>query len=244
MKNFYCYIIDDEKEDIKIIEAFIAKIPGLILAGSSTDPEQGLRTILKSNRINILFLDVQMEPISGLEILPQLDKHIQVVLCTSHRKFACQAYEEWPLDYLLKPFSFTRFTQVVRFAEAKLHYSPSIRAHEMDYSYFFVPTGVTGWREKVDFVELLYVTADGETVTFYMVDGTQLTVGKRLSEVYKQLPKNQFLRIHRSHVINIKAVKRIKYGKIVLNNNAKTELAIGTTYAKEVYAWWDDYRLR
>lgn len=242
MKKNYCYIIDDEKEAIEIIKNFLSKVPGLVLEGYSTDPEKGLREILESDRINMVFLDVQMEPISGLDILPQLDRKIQVVLCTSYKKFAWEAYEEWPIDYLLKPFSFPRFMQVIRSAEAKLHFQPSVRAHDLDYSYFFVPTGVTKWMEKVDFKELIYVTADGETSTFFMADGGKLIVGKRIKAIYEALPKNQFLRIHRSHVINLICVKQIKYGKVIMKGS-EVVLDIGPTYAKELYAWWDDYKL-
>jgi|SRR5690606_29009645 len=243
MKHFYCYIIDDNAEDIEIIKTFVKRIPNLILAGYAVDPLKGLRELRKLSAVTILFLDVQMEPLSGLDILPQLDPHIQVVLCTSHKRFAWDAYEDWPIDYLLKPFSFTRFIQVVKSAEAKSHYTPSIRAHNMDYSYFFVPAGTLGWMEKIDFDELLHIAADGECSTFHMDDGRQLSIGTRLSKIYKALPKNQFIRVHRSHVINIKEVRGIRNGKVLLKDAAATEIPIGPTFAEEIYSWRDDYRM-
>jgi len=241
MKTIKCYAIDDDKDFLTILKSFVAKTPRLEWQGAATDPIKGLRHILNQGKdIQLLFLDVQMEPMSGLEIIPQLPKYVKVILCTSYREFACDAFELSVTDYLLKPVSFSRFLGAVAEAEAALNYEPSIFLHTQEYHFFFVRVHNKSRRVLIRFEEITHIVADGDDSAFHMVDGEVIVVGKRLGVICKRLPKASFLRIHHSWVISVRYIKEVAYGKVLLDlpSGQVLELGLGgALYTRDFYSW-------
>jgi len=244
MKTIKCYAIDDDADFLEIIKSHVSKTPRLEWVGSATDPVKGLRKLLDNKEgIQLAFLDVQMEPLSGLELMQQLPKAIKVVLCTSYRDFACDAFELRAIDYLLKPVSFTRFLGSVAEVEAALHYEPTILSYTQDYHFFFVRGHRSRWI-MVRFDRIVYIKADGEVSHFHFSDGSTLAVSRRLGIVYKRLPKKPFARIHRSHIINRDFLVEIRNGKVHLQlpSGGMVELDIGgKKYAEILYQWMDEH---
>lgn len=246
MKTIKCYLMDDEQEAITVIRSFVDKVPRLEAVGGETDPIRGLHELSQRKDVQLVFLDVQMEPLSGLEVMAQLPKDIQVILCTSYREFACDAFELKAVDYLLKPFSFNRFLQAVNSAEAALQYQPSVFAHDLEYHYFFVRTESKGKRILVNFSNINYIKADGEVTHIHLLSGGSVVVSRRIGRVYKRLPRQQFMRIHHSYIVNIARVVGINNGKVLLQgqNMDSDGLPIGSgRYARDLYSWIDDYLL-
>lgn len=247
MKTIKCYAIDDDNNFLEVIKSFVSKTPRLEWVGSSADPIKGLRSLLGNKAgVQLAFIDVQMEPLSGLEIMRQLPKDIKVVLCTSYRDFACDAFDLRAADYLLKPLSFTRFLGAVAEVEADLRYEPSIFSHTQDYHFFFIRTDNKSRRVMIRFDSIVYIEADGEVSHFHFSDGNAITVSRRLGMVYKHLPKNLFARIHRSHIINTQYVKEVRNGIVQLAHPmvSNVELDIGgKNYAGGFYQWMEDHML-
>lgn len=245
MKTIKCYAIDDDADFLQIIKSHVSKTPRLEWVGSATDPVKGLRKLLDNKEgIQLAFLDVQMEPLSGLELMRQLPKAIKVVLCTSYRDFACDAFELRAIDYLLKPVSFTRFLGSVAEVEAALQYEPTILSYTQDYHFFFVCVAHKSRRIMVRFDRIVFVKADGEVSHFHFSDGSTLAVSRRLGIVYQRLPKNPFARIHHSHIINRDFLVEIKNGKVLLQHpsGGVVELDIGgKKYAGDFYRWMDEH---
>ena len=116
MKN--SFIIDDEQPAIDVIECYIKMIPGLQLVGTSTNPLQAIERIRKL-KVDIVFLDIQMDEMNGIDVMKQLDKDIKVVFCTAFSEFAVTSYDLDATDYLMKPIAFERFNKAVQKAIGK-----------------------------------------------------------------------------------------------------------------------------
>lgn len=244
MKTIKCYAIDDDRGFIQVLQTYVAKTARLEWVGSSTDPRKGLKEILsRKSDIRLVFLDVQMEPLSGLELMPQLPRDILVILCTSYREFACDAFELRALDYLLKPVPFNRFLGSISLAEAALRMEPSITSYKQDYDYFFVRVDHKSRKVMVKFDNMTHIDADGEVSHIHLVDGQKVTVSKRLGLIYKRLPKDRFVRVHNSHIINKNHLKETINGKALLLVGDK-ELSIplgGRPYIDEFNRWVDGF---
>lgn len=244
MKKITCYAVDDDEGFLLMLQDYVAKTARLEWVGSSTDPQKGLNEILKrKSDIQLVFLDVQMERLDGWDVMRQLPKDLLVVLCTSYKKFAYKAFDFRPLDFLRKPFKFSRFLNAVSLAEAALHLSPTITSHTQEYHYFFVGGGTKGKRVMVKFDDITHVKADGEVSHIHRLHEPKLTVSQRLGKLEKQLPKSQFVRVHRSHMINKGHVKETGNGKVVVwSEGADVALALGgETYINEFNRWVDAY---
>lgn len=242
MKRIKCYVIDDERAAVSVLENYIHKTAVLQHVGSTTDPKKGLQTVVRSRDIQLVFLDVEMEPINGLELMQQLDPEIQVVLCTAHREFAVDAFDLQALDYLAKPFPYRRFLQAIHRVEAVLNRQPAVIADGTDYHYFFVGLGSKTRRKRVEFANLRYITAEGQLSKFHLVDGETLSVNMRIGHVLQCLPRNLFLRIHQGHVVNMNEVDSCDNGFVTLKGD-NGRLSLGDVYAGDFYAWVDDYML-
>lgn len=235
MKKINVYIADDDVDDTGILVNFIAKKPELRLVGTSTDPVQALWDIPRL-QADLVLLDVQMQPITGLEVLSQLDPRVRVILCTSYREFAVQGYEEFYVDYLVKPCSFPKFVQVVKSAMAKLQYDYIPGKVDLEYSFFFVNEKGKGKMCMIVFDELVAVISLGEQCVFILDDGRQIVCSRRIGKVYKELPKDRFLRVHNEHVIHMQRIKHVANGKVRLQA-LDDALDIGDAFARPFYEW-------
>lgn len=242
MKRIKCYVIDDERAAINVLEHYIHKTAVLQYVGSTTDPKKGLRTLIRSRDIELVFLDVEMEPISGLELMQQLDPKIRVVLCTAHREFAVDAFDLQAADYLAKPFQYSRFLQAVHRVEAELTEQLAAVSEGTDYHYFFVKIGSKTKRKRVEFADLRYIIADKQASILHMLDSETIQVNMRLGNVLQYLPRNLFLRIHQGHAVNMNEVDGCDNGFVILKGDNK-RLSLGDVYARDFYAWVDDYML-
>ena len=107
-----CYIIDDEQPAIKIIENYLKKFPSIELIGTSTNPIKGIEEI-KKNKVELIFLDIQMDEMNGIEVFDHIDPEAKVIFCTAYSEFAVKSYELNAVDYLMKPISFERFEKAI-----------------------------------------------------------------------------------------------------------------------------------
>jgi two-component system, LytTR family, response regulator len=198
--------IDDEPMALEVIKSHSAKIPLLDLKASFTDATLALE-FLRANPVHLIFLDIKMPDISGLEMATLIPKDTMVVFTTAYSEHAVKSFELDAVDYLLKPFSLGRFMK---------SYQKAAELHQLKngptYGALFVKTGVE--QVKIRFEELLYCEAQGNYVCFYSKDQKVLS-RMTLAEAEKLLP-SAFVRSHRSFIINPQHIEKIEKHQVTL----------------------------
>lgn len=223
-----CLIVDDEQSAIDILRAFIEKTPFLTLAGSTTNPVEALG-LLQQQPINLLFLDIHMPQLSGLDIMPLVAGRTKVILTTAYSEFAVAGFELEALDYLLKPISFERFLKAAQKAlNASLEPSPRWQPAEKPTEYIFVKTESKGKMTKVSFDEIVYVEGMKNYVSIHTND-EQIVTLLNMKDLEERLPGQQFLRVHKSYLVSLGKIRAVD-GNQILFKGLKAYVPLGDTY--------------
>jgi len=225
-----CIIVDDEPLARKLIADYVQKVPGLNLVESCAGPLAAME-ILRSHKIDLLFLDVQMPELTGITLMKSLQKKPLVILTTAYSEYALQGYELDVVDYLLKPITFERFLMAVdkaalRAAGAVPMAEPEKTLAEPQQPFVFVKDGtklVKVWLRDILFVEGLkdYVTIHTPTQKIVSL--------QRLKALEGQLPADRFIRIHNSYIVALEAIDVVHKGEVQIGDKF---LPIGETYRK------------
>jgi DNA-binding LytR/AlgR family response regulator len=199
-------IVDDEKPATELLAAYAAKVPELAVAGIAHNAMTA-RQILNEKPIDLLFLDIQMPDLTGLQLLRMLKNPPAVVLTTAYSEFALEGYELDVLDYLLKPIEFERFykavSKLVRSPQSAVHSQPQANFED----YFFVKTDHQ--IVKVNFADILFIESLREYVRIHTP--TQRIVARlSMQRLEELLPTAKFIRIHRTYIVNMDAVQKIE----------------------------------
>lgn len=215
--------IDDEPRALEIIKNHAARIPFLSLKGSFTNPFEAL-AYLQAHTIDLVFLDISMPDISGLEFVKAVNqKKLSVVFTTAHSEYALESYELEALDYLLKPFEFSRFLKSVMKAQERLS-QPELP--EQDF--FFVNTGYQ--QRKLRFDEISHIEAGGNYVTYY-TNGDKVLVRSTIKETLRILPASQFIQVHKSYIISLQKLDIVQDNHLHLGAH---KISIGASYREEL----------
>jgi DNA-binding LytR/AlgR family response regulator len=198
MRTISCIITDDEPMARKGLQGYVEKVPFLRLAGVFEDAIQ-LNTFLREDRVDLLFLDIEMPYLTGLELLRQLDNPPKVIFTTAYEQYAIKGYELDVADYLLKPISFERFLKAVN----KIH--ASLPAEEDQH--LFIKTD--NKLEKVQLEDILYVEAMENYVAIHTPRGRLLTHAT-LKSVTERLPSSAFLQVHKSYVVALNKITHLE----------------------------------
>ena len=226
MTKYRCLIVDDEPIAREIVETYCSYLPALEVAGLCSIALEA-KTILKSEHIDILFLDINMPLLDGIAFLKTLQIQPQVIFTTAYKEFASDAFDLSACDYLLKPFSLERFIVAVDKALAKLEGSPVLSQKIKDNTEEdFIFIRANGKIFKIFFANILYAEASGNN-TKIVTKQTTLLPAMTLSSLEEKLPSSQFLRVHRSFIINKSAISHIEGNRVFING---TEIAIGSKY--------------
>lgn len=214
-------IIDDEQPAINILSSFVNKVPFLNLQLATTNAYEGLQQ-LNSTTIDLLFLDVEMPDITGLELLKSLNKKPQVVLTTAYEKYALDGYELDVLDYLVKPIRFERFLK----AANKAHHWHQLPLQPSKENTEALIIKVNYKNVRVSFTDILYIEGLKDYIKIYTPQGRFLT-RLNLKAVFEKLPKGQFIRVHRSFIVNETKITAFQKGQLFLD---KLSIPVGTSY--------------
>jgi len=227
-----CFIIDDEPLAINVIESYVDKIPWLNLTGTYTDPLEALEALSKK-KVDLIFLDIQMPELSGIELIESLKTAPAIIFTTAFRNFAVEAYEMNGLDYLVKPIKFPRFLKAVdKYLESsQLPGIPHIVSTEVEPGKpaFFIKQGHEMIR--VDLVNVLYIESLGDYVKIHQENKT-LVVKSTISFLENELETKGFLRIHKSFLIPLSRIE--SFSKNFLQTRER-EFPIGRTYCHAVW---------
>ncbi len=225
-----CIIVDDEQHAIDILVHYVSQVPHLNLVSTSTNPMEALQTVA-SQKIDLVFLDVQMPELSGIDFIKAINGKAKVILTTAYSEFALEGYDLDVVDYLLKPIRFPRFLQAVQKATALTETNTPQPTQEED-DYIFVKTESKGKYLKINLADIDYVEGMKNYVAIHC--GTKKTlVLTSMKELEERLPKNQFMRIHKSFIIAINRITGIE-GNQVLLKDVNAEILIGDSYKPEL----------
>lgn len=202
--------IDDENMALEVIKAHAAKVPFLELNATFTDAVEGLE-YLKANPVDLVFLDINMPDISGVELAALLPKETQVIFTTAYSDYAVQGFELDAIDYLLKPFSLVRFLKACQKAQEWLKLQPG---NKQQFIYLKTSEG----QVKVKFKDLFCCEATGNYVTFHLRN-EKLMSRITLAEIEKELPSS-FIRTHRSYIVNSELVDKAERHQLMLEGQS------------------------
>lgn len=219
-----CLIIDDEQHAIDILVHYVNQTPQLQLAGSSTNPIEALQQVAEK-KVDLIFLDIQMPELSGIDFIKALNGTAKVILTTAYSEFALESYELDVVDYLLKPIRLSRFLSAVQKAANELNKEEEKETAE---DYIFVKTESKGKLVKINLADIEYVEGMKNYVAIYR-NGQKTLVYTSMREIEDRLPHKDFIRVHKSFIIAIAKVTGIE-GNLVRLQNVKTEVTIGESY--------------
>lgn len=234
-----CVIIDDEYPARILLQEFIGKVPSLELLGSYKSALEALPEIQGGN-IDLMFLDIQMPDISGINFMKTLINKPLVVFTTAYSEYAIESYQLDVLDYLLKPFSFDRFMQAVGKAIQRM----SVRtAPVVTERIIEVPaTATEAVVEKdvilvkadhkihrIKFEQIIYVEGLREYVTFFCINNEKIITLESLRNLENTLPSAQFMRVHKSYIVRIDKIKAL-YGNQLKLDGVQPYIPIGKSY--------------
>jgi two-component system, LytTR family, response regulator len=213
--NYTCIAVDDEPLAIEKIVSFVERLPFLMLKATFDNAIDAL-AYLSTNKTDLLFLDIQMDRMTGLDLLCALPDRPQVILTTAYSEYALKGYEFEVTDYLLKPYLFDRFAQAVNKAVKRL--SEKTITTEAAPEFIFVKTDYR--LVKVLLADILYIEGMRDYRCIYTSCGKILTQ-QTFGSFEEQLPSTQFVRIHKSYMISLSKIEsiekhRVKIGKEIL----------------------------
>lgn len=218
-----CIIIDDEKRAREILYSYVQKLDILELCGQFSNAYDATN-YLQNNPVDLLFLDINMPEVSGLEMLQAMDRKPMVILTTAYSQFALEGYDMDVVDYLLKPIPFPRFAKAVEKAARRTHQSKAAVVSAEDRRYLTVKNNQE--LERIPIGTILFLQAWGNYLKIVTSKGNHLIRETLLSTAGK-LPPKQFLQIHRSYIVNLDHVQKISGNRLILED---MELPIGQSY--------------
>jgi DNA-binding LytR/AlgR family response regulator len=221
-------VIDDEPYARQLLTGFIGKLPSLRLEGAFSSPLLAL-DVLSARPVDVIFLDIQMPDITGIDFLKTLEQKPLIVFTTAHAEFALEGFELDVADYLLKPFDFNRFLKAVNKISQRLdrHTTP-VRTGERNepaHNFIFVKDGTRLVRIELD--TILFIKGTREYVTIYTKDKKIMSL-QALKNLEQELPE-EFIRIHNSYIIAIPAIAAVATNHVEIGSE---NIPIGITYKK------------
>lgn len=220
-------IIDDEPLAILVLEEFCKKIPYLKVSKSFTDTNDAAK-YLKGNQVDLVFLDIEMPSINGIDFCRNNCKEKMVIFTTAYSNFAVFGFELDAIDYILKPIEFSRFFQAVEKAQqhSQLHFNPNIKSK----SFLFVKSNYN--LVKIAFAEINFIESQNDYVKIYIQNKEPIKTKITISAILEQLNEDEFIRVHRSFVVPLSKIEYFKGKKIVIS---ETEIPIGLKFEKQLF---------
>jgi DNA-binding LytR/AlgR family response regulator len=234
-KIINCAIIDDEPPAIRLLEKYVAKVPFLNLVFSSTNPIEALAKF-QSETIDLVFLDIQMPNITGIQLSKIIDNKTKVIFTTAYSEYAIDSYNVNALDYLLKPFTFDRFYKAVLKTQKS---SENTVKNVQEKPYIFVKTDGKNNLEKVNIDDITFIEGLKNYVAINQKH-KQIITYNTLKHFQENLSENKFVKIHKSFLVSLEAITKTTSISVFIDDK---ELPIGNTYKNEFFEKLNKYRI-
>jgi two-component system LytT family response regulator len=227
-----CLIVDDEQAGIDVLTYYVKQAPFLNLVHATTNPVEALNWV-NNQKIEILFLDIQMPEISGLDLIRVMkSKTTKVILTTAYSEFAMEGFDLDVVDYLLKPISMPRFLRAVQRAVNIITLStPTQNEEDVEDDYVFVKTEFKGRMLKINLDDIDYIEGMKNYVAIYHI-GQKTMALLNMKDLADRLPKKKFMRVHKSFIVSLTKITTVEGNHIILKN-IKADILLGDTYREE-----------
>ncbi|WP_109299267.1 LytTR family DNA-binding domain-containing protein [Aquimarina sp. AU474] len=218
-------IIDDEHLAVGIIESYLEEFKNIEISGIYKNPLEAL-PILESGDIDVIFLDINMPRMNGIEFLKSLNKYPQIIITTAYKEYAIESYELEVLDYLVKPIPFNRFLKSINKLMARFVNLEKTKTSPEFSQAPHIFLKVDRKLMKIFLHDILYIESLRDYIKVSSIEGTYVS-HKSLSSITDELPEENFIRVHKSYTIAIDKVKSIEGNQIEIENK---RIPIGRNY--------------
>lgn len=219
-KKYRVIAIDDESPSIRLIEKFCSENPNLSFLEGFSSAQKAL-DFLSENTVDIVFLDIEMPGMNGLEFARKCPKNLKIIFSTAFEQFALEGFNLEALDYILKPFSPERFNQAIEKAIRMI----DLESFQKPEEEIVVKANYSNKRVKLN--AILYIESLDDNITINLIGSENITCRNTLKNMTQELPDSHFIRIHRSFVIALDKISSYQRNKVVVGEK---ELPIGSQY--------------
>jgi DNA-binding LytR/AlgR family response regulator len=222
-----CIAIDDEPMALEIIKAFCDKIPFIELSQTFTQVSAAKKH-LKSFPVDLIFLDIQMPDLNGIDFYKNFKENAMVIFTTAYSQYAVDAFNVNAVDYLLKPFDYIRFEEACNKTKDYFDFSKSRNSVESNSLYVRSDYALV----KISFSEILYLETLDDYIKIHQIGKKPILTLMSMKKMLEQLPDSEFIRVHRSYIVPLNKIESVRAKSISLG---VTEIPIGTSYEKEFF---------
>lgn len=224
--------LDDEPLALKVIESFCASNERVVLEKTFTKPSEA-REFLATNEVHLIFCDIQMPSITGINFVRELTSKPMIIFTTAFSEYAAVSYELNAIDYLLKPINKDRFDQAI--TKANDYYLHLQSKEDSGQQFLFVRAEYS--LVKIALSEILYFETMDDYIKIHLKDKKPILTLLSMKKMLERLPKNQFVRVHRSYIVPIEKISSVRGKSLFLGTQ---EIPIGESYKKDFF---DNYRV-
>jgi DNA-binding LytR/AlgR family response regulator len=222
-----CVAIDDEPLALDVLTDFASKTPGLELKGTFTDAFKALE-YLKAEDVDVIFLDIQMPQLTGIQLLKSLSNPPLVIFTTAYSKYAVEGFNMDAIDFLLKPFAYERFLKAVnKVSDYLAHKDKPTPADNLEFIFLKSDYQIV----KVSLDEIQYIEGMDDYVKIFTNDKMVLS-NITMKDMLKKLPASNFIRVHRSYIVPLKRIESVRNKRIKLGEKM---IPVGDSYAEGFY---------
>ncbi len=229
MSKIKCLIVDDEPPAIRLLENYVGKVSFLTHVNSTTSPLEAL-ALLNQEEIDLVFLDIQMPELTGLQLSKIIKDQTKVIFTTAYPQFALESYELSAVDYLLKPFEFERFYEAILKVKKEQEAGQPEQNKASD-TFFFVKTDGKNNFEKVMLNEICYIEGLKNYVAIHLKD-RQIITYNTLKHIESLLSNISFVKVHKSYIVSLQHIDKTDSLSVFVNGKS---LPIGDTYKQDFF---------
>lgn len=223
--------LDDERPALDVIEAFCSRMGSVDLVKTFTRTGEA-RFYLETNPIDLILLDINMPKESGLEFFKSITQQTLVIFTTAYSEYALESYDVEAVDYLLKPYTFERFTKAIQKAQTRwrtIQQTHSPQGSEQTQLFFRADYGLV----KVTVADILFIEGLDNYLKIHVREGQPVVLRLTLKAILEKLPTDKFIRVHRSFIVAIGKIQSIR-GRMILME--EEEIPIGSSYEKDFFS--------
>ena len=236
MKKLKSIAVDDEPHALELLEAYVQKVPFLDLHKTTTSPWEALN-LLKEEDIDLLFLDIQMDELTGLQLLDIANAKCAVIITSAYQEYALDGYQYQVSDYLLKPYSFDRFLKAVNkiYIAAQEKQTPQLNTASNTPTtppdHIFIKGDAKNKFYQIKLNDIYYIEGLKNYVQFHC-QKERITTLQNMKYLEDHLPTGQFMRVHRSYIINLDQIEKVEGHSIYINGQM---VPVGQSYREAFY---------
>lgn len=233
-----CMVIDDELHSIEVLEHYIGQTGMLRLVATCDNPVRGLE-LLREHSVDVIFLDIHMPQMTGLDFIRAINRRYKIVLCTAYPDYALEGFELDVIDYLVKPIPLPRFLRTV---EKLIEATPGgLTAGATADDFILVKTGVRGSMTRIDLSSIIYAEGRKNYVAIHHRAGNTLAL-LSMKELEERLPVNSFMRVHKSFIVAIRQIAAIE-GNLIRLKDTPAQILVGESYRQKFFDAMSQYLL-